>query len=56
MPDFRGMTMRDVLKTAKEKGVEIKVAGSGWAISQNPKPGVSIRNHKLCTVSFGTGY
>jgi cell division protein FtsI (penicillin-binding protein 3) len=56
MPDFRGMTMRDVLKTAKEKGIEIKVAGSGWAISQNPKPGVSIRSHKTCTVSFGTGY
>lgn len=56
MPDFRGMTMRDVLKTAKEKGIEIKVAGSGWATSQNPKPGVSIRSHKSCTVSFGTGY
>ena len=56
MPDFRGMTMRDALKTAKEKGIEIKIMGSGWAASQEPKPGVLIRNNRSCTVSFSSGY
>ncbi|HUH66185.1 MAG TPA: penicillin-binding transpeptidase domain-containing protein [Syntrophales bacterium] len=56
MPDFTGMTMRDVLKKAREKGLEIQVAGTGWAVSQEPKAGVPIRNHKTCVVSFSTGY
>ncbi|HET6460363.1 MAG TPA: penicillin-binding transpeptidase domain-containing protein [Syntrophales bacterium] len=56
MPDFTGMTMRDVLKKAREKGLEIKVAGTGWAVSQNPMPGMPIRNNQSCAVSFSTGY
>jgi hypothetical protein len=56
MPDFTGMTMRDVLKKAREKGLDIKVAGTGWAVSQEPKPGMPIRNHRSCAVSFSTGY
>lgn len=56
MPDFTGMTIRDVLKKAREKGLDIKVAGTGWAMSQEPKPGMPIRNHRSCAVSFSTGY
>ncbi len=56
MPDFTGMTMRDVLKKAKEKGLDVKVAGTGWVVSQNPKPGMPIRDHQSCAVSFSTGY
>lgn len=55
MPDFRGMTMRDALKKAREKNIEIKIIGSGWAISQEPKPNASLRNQRFCAVSFSTG-
>ena len=56
MPDFRGMTIKDALMKAREKGIDIKVTGSGWAVSQKPKAGVSIHRHRSCTVSFSTGY
>jgi cell division protein FtsI (penicillin-binding protein 3) len=55
MPDFRGMTVRQALKAAQEKGLEMKVVGSGWAVSQKPAPGTSIKDSRLCTVSFSTG-
>lgn len=55
MPDFRGMTIRDALKKAREKGIEITILGSGWAVSQEPMAGVPIRNHRSCAVSFSTG-
>lgn len=55
MPDFRGMTMRDVLKKAREKNIEIKIIGSGWAVSQEPKPSAPLRNQRLCAVSFSSG-
>jgi len=55
MPDFRGMTLKSVLKTAGEKRVEIKILGSGWAVSQDPMPGASISEGAVCTVRFSRG-
>jgi cell division protein FtsI (penicillin-binding protein 3) len=56
MPDFRGLTIRETLKKSREKGIEIKAIGSGWAVSQYPAPGVYLKDHKTYTVSFKTGY
>jgi cell division protein FtsI (penicillin-binding protein 3) len=55
MPDFRGMTLREALKKSREKGIELKVQGSGWAASQEPAPGVSLLTHRSCSVSFASG-
>ena len=55
MPDFRGMTIRDALRKAREKGIELNVSGNGWAVSQVPAPGVAIAELRYCTVSFSTG-
>lgn len=52
MPDFRNMTIRDVLKKTKGRGIEIKVLGSGWAVSQEPAAGTPIGDYPACTVSF----
>ncbi len=52
MPDFRHMTMRDVLRKAREKGIEVKTRGSGWATSQEPAAGTPIGDYAVCTVSF----
>jgi cell division protein FtsI (penicillin-binding protein 3) len=54
IPDFRGMTVRQALKAAQEKGLEMKVTGSGWASSQKPAPGTPLKGHRLCAVSFST--
>ena len=56
MPDFSGMTIKDTLKKAREKGIDVKIAGSGWAVNQEPKAGVGLLTHRSCTVTFSTGY
>ncbi|MGD0277297.1 MAG: PASTA domain-containing protein, partial [Syntrophales bacterium] len=55
IPDFRGMTIREALKQARERSIELKILGSGWAVGQNPLPGASIHDHRSCTVNFSTG-
>jgi len=55
IPDFRGMTIREVLRLSKEKGLEVEVVGSGWATSQRPGAGIPVRGNRFCTVTFGTG-
>lgn len=54
MPDFRGMSIRNALKLSQERGVDLKIVGSGWAVKQKPLPGVSSKSNKSCTVSFST--
>jgi cell division protein FtsI (penicillin-binding protein 3) len=55
MPDFTGLTIRDVLRKAKKKGIEVKVTGNGWAIKQNPAPGTPLGHSNYCSVSFSHG-
>lgn len=55
MPDFRGLTIREAFRMAKERGIELQIAGNGWAISQVPAPGVAIGEPRYCRVSFSTG-
>lgn len=55
MPNFLGMTIREVLKKSKEKGMEVRVIGSGWAIAQQPVAGTPVPADRLCNVTFGMG-
>lgn len=55
MPDFRGLTIRDALRKAKGKSIEIKVVGNGWAVAQAPLPGVPLSSFRSCTITFQTG-
>jgi cell division protein FtsI (penicillin-binding protein 3) len=52
LPDFRGLTMREVLKNISELGINITFEGSGRAYEQEPEPGVSIDNVTTVKVSF----
>jgi len=52
MPDFRGLTMKTAVKLARERGIELKVEGSGWAASQTPLPGAALGENPVCKVSF----
>ncbi|HOG17210.1 MAG TPA: penicillin-binding transpeptidase domain-containing protein [Syntrophales bacterium] len=51
-PNFLGMTMREALKTAKQNRIELKMAGSGWAVRQRPAPGTPVGDLRICSVSF----
>jgi len=55
IPDFEGMSMREVLKISQNRGIDIRIAGSGWAVSQNPAPGVRIEENLPCYVLFDQG-
>jgi hypothetical protein len=39
VPDFIGKTVRNVIKIAKEKSLDVNVMGSGKAVLQKPGPG-----------------
>ncbi len=55
IPDFRGMSIREVLKKSKEKGLDIQIIGSGWATTQQPEAGRPASGNRLCTVTFSLG-
>jgi len=55
VPDFRGMSIREVLKKSKEKGLEVRISGSGWATAQKPAAGNPTPENRLCTVTFSMG-
>jgi cell division protein FtsI (penicillin-binding protein 3) len=55
MPDFRGMSIKKVLKLARERGIGLNAVGSGWAVRQDPSPGVPITEKATCTVVFSAG-
>ena len=54
IPNFQGMTVREALKKSRERGIELKIDGSGWAVSQIPRAGVPVHSHPYCVVSFKT--
>jgi cell division protein FtsI (penicillin-binding protein 3) len=55
MPDFRGLTIRDALRKAKGKNIEVKVVGNGWAVVQHPLPGTPLAGVSSCAITFSTG-
>jgi cell division protein FtsI (penicillin-binding protein 3) len=52
MPDFRGMSMRQVLRSMEKRGLNIKLIGSGRAVEQNPVPGGRIGGETQVWVRF----
>ncbi|SNB47811.1 penicillin-binding protein [Geobacter sp. DSM 9736] len=42
MPNFRMMSMRQVLRVMEQKGLNVKLLGSGRVVEQNPPPGRKI--------------
>ncbi|MBW2650465.1 MAG: PASTA domain-containing protein [Deltaproteobacteria bacterium] len=55
IPDFEGMSIREVLRISQSRGIDVNIAGSGWAVSQNPAPGVRIEENRPCYVLFDRG-
>lgn len=52
MPNFRGMSMRQVLRVMEERGLNVKLQGSGRAVEQNPPPGSRITTEDQVWVRF----
>ena len=52
MPDFTGMTIREAMKKARARSIELKVSGSGWAVRQYPQANVPLETERVCRVVF----
>jgi cell division protein FtsI (penicillin-binding protein 3) len=52
MPNFRGMSMRQVLRVMEKRGLNVKLQGSGRATEQNPPPGSRINTQYPVWVRF----
>ncbi len=52
LPDFRGQSMREVLKKGRALGLRVVLKGTGLAVNQNPGPGSSLENITAVQVNF----
>ncbi|MCK5913017.1 MAG: transpeptidase family protein [Desulfuromusa sp.] len=53
MPNFSGMSYRQVLQTMEKKSLNLKLSGSGQVVKQYPAPGKVIRYGKQAWIHFG---
>jgi cell division protein FtsI (penicillin-binding protein 3) len=55
MPDFSGKSLRQVVLTAQRLGLDLKLVGSGKAVSQKPPPGEVLQGQTHGVVKFSPG-
>jgi cell division protein FtsI (penicillin-binding protein 3) len=53
MPNFSGMSYRQVLQTMEKKKLNLKLSGSGQVVKQYPAPGKVIQYGKQAWIRFG---
>ncbi len=53
MPNFKGMSYRQVLRTMQKNKLNLKLSGSGRAVDQYPSPGKTIPYGKEAWIRFG---
>jgi cell division protein FtsI (penicillin-binding protein 3) len=52
MPDFTNLTIREAMKKAKARSIELKISGNGWAVRQHPQAGAVLGEDKVCSITF----
>jgi cell division protein FtsI (penicillin-binding protein 3) len=52
MPDFRGMSKRQVVSICLEMRIPMRAKGSGFAVEQTPLPGTRVPQGETCSVTF----
>jgi len=52
MPNFLNLTIREALKKAGARSIELNISGSGWAVSQYPPAGSPLGEKRVCSVIF----
>jgi len=56
IPDFTGRTMGEVVRIARERNIDVRLSGTGWAVKQNPAPGAFCDDKTVCAVLFRPAY
>ncbi len=52
LPDFKGLTLRQVARDCARHSVRLKITGTGMAVGQRPAPGLPISPGMVCEVFF----
>ena len=52
MPDLRGQSVRDALRTCARLGLRLEARGEGFAVQQDPSAGSEIDSGQLVRVDF----
>ena len=52
LPDFKGLGMREVLKSSKALGLRVELTGTGLAVKQVPVAGSPLKEVKMLKVQF----
>jgi cell division protein FtsI (penicillin-binding protein 3) len=52
MPDLRGQSVRDALRTCQQLGLRLEARGEGNAMRQNPEPGAEVDPGLIVHVDF----
>jgi cell division protein FtsI (penicillin-binding protein 3) len=52
IPDFHGMSKRNVLQQCMDLGIRLQSIGAGVAVSQLPLPGAKMPSNGTCSVTF----
>lgn len=52
MPDFRGQTIRQVVRALHRAGIRCRIEGSGLAVAQQPEPGAPLSPEQICWIKF----
>jgi cell division protein FtsI (penicillin-binding protein 3) len=53
IPDLRGMSAREAMKSLGRLGVAVRVVGDGVVVSQDPLPGAAVEPGGVCTLVLG---
>lgn len=52
LPDFIGMSKKDIMNFMRENNMQIKINGSGWVKSQNPAPGTPVAENMIIELNL----
>ncbi|MGH9330951.1 MAG: penicillin-binding protein [Vicinamibacterales bacterium] len=52
MPDLRGMSAREALRTLAQIGMAARVSGDGFVVDQRPVPGAPLERGDTCTLAL----
>ena len=55
MPDLRGLSLRDIVRTCGQLGLKLEARGEGRAVRQSPEPGTELDPAQTVRVDFGRG-
>jgi cell division protein FtsI (penicillin-binding protein 3) len=52
LPDFRGLTVAEVMRITESSGLHVKVSGHGRAVRQDPPPGTVVAEEEGVRIEF----